>query len=82
MKITFKSDIVRAFVKEQLGSQGFELVLKQEVDRLVNKHRKALVEDLQELSVRIATSQHMEDMSVELTIETPDTYADSTTSSH
>jgi hypothetical protein len=72
MTITFKSDELRGFVKEQLGLHGFEDIVKQEVQRIIDKHKKATREEIQELAFKIATNRNLESMYVTLTIEIPE----------
>lgn len=70
MTITFKADALRGFVRTELTQRGLDDIIKQEVERIVTKYKKALAEELQKLSVQIVTHPSMDQLSVELTIIT------------
>lgn len=70
MKLEFHVDNIRHLLKEQVTAHGIENLLRQEVERLVAKHKKALEADLQKLAVNVIVSNNVEDLGVTLTIQT------------
>jgi hypothetical protein len=70
MRITFKADEIRRALKSELGIRGFEDILRQELDRIVKKHRDAAIKEIQVLAVRVASREDFASMSAELIIET------------
>lgn len=70
MKIEFKVDNIRAFCRTQITLHGFERVMEQELHHVIDKHRKAAIEEIQKLCVNVAISNDFDQLGSILTITT------------